>query len=323
MSSPSDSSPVASQLIAYANRLSVEPGQSLDVKVSSTTQLYEARVVRLVHGDENPAGPGFIEHEVDRIPSTTHHGRVQATYSGSYVLAPAVPELDRISSLTFSSWILPTFFSGEPHRTVMSKWDDSISAGLRLLLLADGRVAVEVGRRDDSALRLQSDISLNPCEWYFVAGGCDLGSRLVRLIVRPLVPRPDFEHLAVSQSPLQGSPVLSHGEPFTVGATLFSGSQQPHACFNGKIEAPRAFRGLLSPEECDRVATGHQLPELILSWDFSHDQDSAQAKDLSGAAYDGRVINSPDFEAVTGHLWTGRTVRFTDAPEEYAGNSFP
>ena len=70
----------------YADRLSVAPGEPIEFKVSTDTQgSYRADVVRLIHGDTNPAGPGFKERVVDSPANGEYDGRQQAIRSGSHV----------------------------------------------------------------------------------------------------------------------------------------------------------------------------------------------------------------------------------------------
>ena len=47
------------RLLGYSDRLSVAPGETIRFMVSCDHPEYESRLVRLIHGDENPAGPGF------------------------------------------------------------------------------------------------------------------------------------------------------------------------------------------------------------------------------------------------------------------------
>ena len=52
-------------LTGYADRFSVAPGETIAFKVSSTAATpYQARLVRLISGDPNPAGPGIKEEPV-------------------------------------------------------------------------------------------------------------------------------------------------------------------------------------------------------------------------------------------------------------------
>ena len=47
------------RLLGYTDRLSVAPGETIRFMVSSDHDRYASRLVRLIHGDTNPAGPGF------------------------------------------------------------------------------------------------------------------------------------------------------------------------------------------------------------------------------------------------------------------------
>src|SRR6266508_1296796 len=96
------------ELLGYTDRLSVSPGETIRFMVSSEFPAYEATIVRLIHGDENPAGPGFKEATVATSVDGRRLGRRQATHPGSYVRVDGGPALDRLTSLTLQAWILPT-----------------------------------------------------------------------------------------------------------------------------------------------------------------------------------------------------------------------
>src|SRR5579859_2748436 len=96
------------ELIGYANRFSVRPGEQIRFMVSTDLPDYEAAIVRLIHGDENPAGPGFKEQPVQTDVNRKYAGRKHIAVSGSYVTVPDSPALATLSSLTLQAWILPT-----------------------------------------------------------------------------------------------------------------------------------------------------------------------------------------------------------------------
>ena len=50
----------AGPLIGYVDRFSARPGERIAVKVSSQlSEPYRADLIRIIHGDANPAGPGL------------------------------------------------------------------------------------------------------------------------------------------------------------------------------------------------------------------------------------------------------------------------
>ena len=81
------------RLVGYSDRLSVAPGESIAFMVSSAHPTYRADIVRLVHGDPNPLGPGFIEEEIATAANGEYPGRQQEIVTGSHVMVPADPAL--------------------------------------------------------------------------------------------------------------------------------------------------------------------------------------------------------------------------------------
>ena len=83
-------------LVGYLDRLSARPGETIAVKVSSRANgPYAADMVRIIHADPNPAGPGMKLEEVGCGFAGQYASRVQAVDPGSFGLvdaALAVPE---------------------------------------------------------------------------------------------------------------------------------------------------------------------------------------------------------------------------------------
>ena len=85
------------------------PGQTIAFKVSSTaTTPYQARLVRLISGDPNPAGSGIKEESVPASFPPSYPSRVQPVSLGSYVRVPEAPAFQRLRSFTLTATIWPT-----------------------------------------------------------------------------------------------------------------------------------------------------------------------------------------------------------------------
>jgi N,N-dimethylformamidase len=53
------------KLFGYTDKLSVKPGDKINFHVSADgTKTANAQLVRLIHGDEHPNGPGYMDEEV-------------------------------------------------------------------------------------------------------------------------------------------------------------------------------------------------------------------------------------------------------------------
>lgn len=83
-------------LVGYLDRMSGRPGEQIGVKVSSQLGVpYAADLVRIIHADPNPAGPGMKLEEVPCGFAGQYPSRAQPVERGSYAVvdAPlAVPE---------------------------------------------------------------------------------------------------------------------------------------------------------------------------------------------------------------------------------------
>ena len=95
-------------LVGYTDRLSAAPGDTVRFMVSSQHPRYRADLVRLIHGDESPAGPGYKEREVPSAINGQYPGRSKPIHSGSFVHVPAHPALDTLTSFTVTAWVFPT-----------------------------------------------------------------------------------------------------------------------------------------------------------------------------------------------------------------------
>lgn len=83
-------------LVGYLDRISGRPGERIAVKVSSAgSEPYRADLVRIIHADPNPAGPGMKLEPVAADFAGPYPSRVQTVRPGSYGVveaALAVPE---------------------------------------------------------------------------------------------------------------------------------------------------------------------------------------------------------------------------------------
>ena len=83
-------------------------GGTIRFMVSCESDRYAAAVVRLLHGDSNPAGPGFKSTAVASTLAGDHEGVVQHLRVGSYVRVPAFPALGLTGSFTIQLFLRAT-----------------------------------------------------------------------------------------------------------------------------------------------------------------------------------------------------------------------
>ncbi len=152
-------------LVGYCDPWSVAPGETIHFMVSSTAPTYDAALVRLIHGDPNPAGPGFKEERIASAIDGAYPGVERGYPSGSYVTVPDTPALDGGTGFTLRTWIWPTT-PGSGVQGVLTKWDAARSAGYALVLDETGAPTLWLGDGSGNVARVGTDRPLRANTWY-------------------------------------------------------------------------------------------------------------------------------------------------------------
>ena len=315
------------QIVGYGDRLSVQPGETVRFMVSCQLPSYRADIVRLIHGDENPEGPGFKEVLVNAAVNGEYPGRDQPLRAGSYVRVPDSPLLRPGDGFTLQCWIYPTTPQKGP-QGILTKQSVAEGNGYGLYVNPDGSLALWIGDQAGRVQRVSTATTLQTPQWYFAAGGYDpVGQRLF-VYLSPAgewtgTRSPEFtEEAAYVSTPGENSaPFLMAGydDRDASGKPIVAGH------FNGKIESPRLFSRALTPDEVRRLASGAAPSQfgdnLAAAWDFSREVSSARIVDSSPNQLHGTAVNMPA-RAMTGHNWESAEVNFNHAPQQYGAIYF-
>src|SRR5258706_7167592 len=135
---------MSSELTGYTDKLSVRPGEQIQFMVSTDLPNYEVTIVRLIHGDESPKGPGFKEQVIETQVNRQYKGRKQTAHSGSYILVQDNPALAEVRSFTLQAWIMPTTPTIGRVQGLITKWSEADSAGYGLFISENGDLDVTV-----------------------------------------------------------------------------------------------------------------------------------------------------------------------------------
>jgi N,N-dimethylformamidase len=291
-------------LIGYVDRFSARPGERIEVKVSSTLDApYRADLVKIIHGDANPAGPGVKLEEIAAGFAGTYQPRFQPAHLGSCgVVAPATPLL-LPDPCTIVMRVQPWLLDGRP-QTVLA-----IADGLVLSVDAAGAI-LELGGR-----RIQLAAPMLTRRWYelrVIAAGPQLRLRQTALQRSWGVADSGEAELSGSSGPL-GNALF--GAAFTANPGPHDNPYRAH--FNGRLEDPAIFAGIhdaaapIEPTAADCLAW----------WDFSAEIPTDRILDRGPHALHGMLCNLPT-RAVRGSRWTGIETNWQHAPREYAAIHF-
>ena len=109
------------QLTGYADKFSVKPGETIKFYVSSKQPKYKAELVRVIHGDPNPKGPGFKTEPVSTDIDGEYTGYEQVLYGGSHVIVDDAASFNIENSFTITSWIYPTMPDSGKSQAIVTK----------------------------------------------------------------------------------------------------------------------------------------------------------------------------------------------------------
>jgi N,N-dimethylformamidase len=303
------------KITGYADRFSVAPGETIRFMVSSDAPKFRADMVRLVHGDTNPEGPGFQEREIKTAASGDYAGRVQKIHPGSAIIVPAIPSL---AGFTISAMIWPTLI--DRRQALFSQWQGNATDGWALMLNEQGCLGLLLGGAQTEWIALSRPLLAR--HWYNIGASLDAESGTLTLWQRQLLSYPRADRSEQRQARVAADRIKPWSAPFHMAA-MNTGTRSAH--FNGKIDSPRLFDRAVAPDEADRAVRDStealRSLGLVAAWDFARDTGSTRIHDLSRHARHGEIVNLPA-RGMKGWNWNGASMDWKSAPEQYGAIHF-
>ena len=326
-------------VVGYADRLSVQPGQTIRFMVSCDFPRYRVDLVRLIHGDINPRGPGYKEETIPASINQSYPGRRQRLPGGSYALIEDQPALRLRGSFTLQAWISAST-PGKGAQGILTKYSESDRQGYGLVLEEDGSLALWLGDPQGKVERVRTRRPLrrwvpasvyanrnqmvNSTSWYFVAATFEAKTGRVVLYQKPSTEWPRDETLAVVEQAVSTRTIGQTDASLLIAAywSWRDGEEsRVGGHFNGKIENPHVFNRALTSSEIDLLYQGQPPDDPVAAWDFSAEISSRRVHDTSANGFHGETVQMPT-RGVTAHSWTGRPTSAVEAPAQYAAIHF-
>lgn len=298
-------------VVGYVDPWVVAPGDEISLMVSSTAPEYEISLVRLIHGADDPRGPGqrseLVRDDLGPLP-----GRVQRIPSGSYLRAPVGPTLD-LPSFTVTAWVWPTTpAAGRPQALISRRLNGH---GWAVGLDETGRLAAWVG--DEPTPVAVTEHPLPPERWTFVAAAFDGENSTVTLCQAPVQEWPVGSWRSTVTA---ATPAITHPDADLLVAAWWQAEPDGQAIaaahYNGKIDSPTVLAGAAEP---GRLATAHPMLlglDVLAAWRPGAEPGGVTVADRGPSGLHAEAVNTPA-RAVTGRNWRGREVDFRRAPDEY------
>jgi N,N-dimethylformamidase len=307
------------KILGYPDRLSVAPGEEIAFKISQEegTQ-FDARLVRVIHGDANPAGPGLKFRHIPTAIDHRHSGRPQRIDAGSYMIVDPAPVL-ATKPFTFFAMIWPTL-PEHKDQTLLAQWDPKTQRGFRIVVDA-GRLSVTFGD-GKSIAHIDSGKAMLVRQWYSIAVAIDPATRAVTLDQIPVGHYAQVDDRGHAEATLAVATPELAAPLFIAGCPQADGTIGAH--FDGKIDGPMLCEGLRPAElhktlrEIDPVTPA---PKIIARWDFSKEMEGTIAIDVGPHALHGALMQLPT-RAMKGWNWTGEEHNWAFKPDQYGAIHF-
>ncbi|MBR0652893.1 LamG domain-containing protein [Roseomonas terrae] len=293
--------PAELPITGYLDRFSHRPGEHFAAHVSVRDGgEARARLVRVISGDPNPAGPGLRFEDLSHRFDITFAGRRQEIRLGSHAVVPRAPRRGP-GPLTWTAlmWLgaLP-----QEEAVVIAEVADGVAARLSIGpagvtgTVADGVVATP----QTPALRA----------WHRLWLSADAGSGRVTVGMVAL----DGGAESVATAVMPGLRLPPGGGRLVIAADAAGGRH-----LTAKIEDPALLEGYRD----SFPQPGATLAELapVAGWDFARDTPTQRILDIGGQHCDGYLVNVPT-RAMVGARWSGREMCWRHAPEDYAAIHF-
>jgi N,N-dimethylformamidase len=313
----------------YCDRPNVRPGETLDFFISSPEAgRCEVSLVRLIHGDRNPAGPGYKEEAVASASDGQYAVGTQFTQIGAYVEVPdTASHLGASSGLSVHLHLWST--TPGKRQGVIARWSEAESRGWALVIEDGHLVLMASDGQQQSRVRLEQP--LFPEIWYSVVARIDVAAKTLSLsqvaTVNSVNSRfgrmVNLDSDGAALAPLVAVPGNPSVPLLMAGLAETSLASRPRvvALFNGKLDGPKLYGHALSDKDVAALHAGEPGPAPLARWDFAAGTTrrgipTDAVQDVSGNGLHGFCINQPD-RGMTGWNWDGLEEHFVHCPEQY------
>jgi N,N-dimethylformamidase len=274
------------------------------------------RLARLVHGDANPAGPGYHDESVDWGQPESLVLDQQLVDFGSYLEIPDAPALHPRGSFTVAVWIYPTLVTSRWH--AIAARSSPADFGFGIYCAGGSFLTAGISHDGHAVTWCTGPALIERLAWQLVVLVCDLEAGVFRL---DFCARSDGRVRCGPPRKMVG-PVNRSAAPLLFGACLDpSPTSRLHwGHFNGKLARPMLLdRALAEDDVCALANDGHAeyIADALGAWDLSREVTGDRVVDVSRNANHGRAVNMPA-RAVTGPSWRGVAASsFTENSDSY------
>ncbi len=309
------------KIVGYSDQISVQPLENINFMVSCEPKIkiIYSKIVKLIHGDCNPDGPGYKDEEVKIYGKKKHKAIHQKINSGSCILIPLIKKTKLNKDFSFITFIYPTLNKNNKQSIIASNYLNKESFNLFI----NNKFSLQLNINKKNVLKLKSNFKLK--HWYLVGFKYSALNHEIKLFKYPVKhencetevkkKKLYIKSIAFENCISLASSIISYKNNLVTSSN----------CYNGKIDNPKFLNINLSENHLSFIA---KQPNKIInkknifcSWDFSKFISSEKIIDTGNLKFDGFTYNLPA-RAMKGINWNGTEFNWKLKPSHYSSIHF-
>ena len=337
------------RIFGYSNPLYAKIGEKFDFHISAEgTNEVNSEIVRLIHGDENPDGPGFVEEKINSgFPKKISVNR-QYTQLGSYaVVDDKKNHLNNLKDFSLYAFVYPTGTfgnslntqeklkaSGKGRQCIIGNWSVNETKGYALGINNEGHLEFWIG--DGKIVEyVKCEVPIVANFWFLVAA--TYNSKKRKATIYQIGAQNQWNSLEGTHVEIDFNSVVS--ETFSISpkptskSFIFAGAHESNTdrgdfislLYNGKIDTPGVTDFELTYDEVFKILKEERPIKHVASWDTTLGYDDNGIDDVIHDIGPNKINayghNRP-VRGMTGWNWKGKDDCFRLNPKEYGGVSF-
>lgn len=322
---------------AYAQPLTLRAGENVQIMISAVgATSIDARLVRVIHGDAHPDGPGYVEEDIEHPANGMLAAGYQPVQHGNYLsIEDPDGRLCPRGALTFWAFIYPTM-PGSGRQTLIGWCGGESIDGVRSYPAfgIDEKGHLIFDPAGDGTNVVRDDRPLLPHTWYLVALSLDTRSGRVEIRQRATIARYNGRWSRIVPMAYDATEIGSvRGMRWggcrgaVIGGRPVPDRSSIGECYNGKIDRFGLLAEMITDERLAALLVGsYPGPETAIAfWDttagYTGNGIGDLVQDIGPHGLHARGFNRP-VRGQTGWNWDGCSESFIQTPEQYGGIEF-
>ena len=309
------------KIVGYSDKISVKSGEKITFMISCEKKIkvIYSNIIKLIHGDINPNGPGYKEEVLKNYRKKKHKGIFQSINAGSFVYIPIKKRISLSKDFTFAAFIYPTLDNKKQQMVVSSNFKSLENFSLFL----NNKYCLELRIKNRKILNLQKKIIKK--NWYLVGFSYHQKNKEISVFKYPINNENSSFEFKKRKKIIE---YLNFNNHLSIASSILSYQNENFIStdsFNGKIDNPIFLKKHFKNENINKISKNtnwkNEKKSILFSWNFEKNISSEKIIDSGKYKLNGFTHNFPA-RAMKGVNWNGSEFNWRNKPSHYSAIHF-